>query len=167
MIDSQQFMEKVIRPATEAVGAGGPAADNLLLGTAAQESRLEYLHQLGGGPAVGVFQMEPATHDDIWANFLAYRDDLAGQIKGIAARINRGKHPPAGEMAWNLRYAAAMARVHYLRVPEALPDPDDTVGLGHYWKQHYNTSQGAGTVEEFVESFGSVEDAKRFGGDAA
>ena len=161
MLDPQQFLDYVVKNTTEAIGLDSPAADNLLLGTAAQESRLEYLHQLGGGPAVGVFQMEPATHDDIWTNFLAYRGELAGAIKAIAARINRGAHPPAEEMAWNLSYAAAMARAHYLRVPEPLPDAGDVEALAAYWKQHYNTPAGAGTEEEFVDSYQLVVDAAR------
>jgi len=41
-----------------------PVAVKLLLGTAAQESRFgTFLHQLGGGPAKGAFQMEPATFE--------------------------------------------------------------------------------------------------------
>ena len=46
-----------------------------------------------------------------------------------------------------------MARIHYLRVPEALPAADDVVGLAAYWKRYYNTELGAGTVEKFVESY--------------
>ena len=38
----------------------GLAAENLLLGTALVESGLHYLHQLGGGPALGIYQIE--TH---------------------------------------------------------------------------------------------------------
>jgi hypothetical protein len=48
------------------------AAEELLLGTALQESGLIYRRQLNNGPALGLFQMEPATHDDIWADFLTY-----------------------------------------------------------------------------------------------
>ena len=47
-------------------------AENLLMGTAAQESALgEYIRQLGNGPALGIFQMEPETFDDIVRNYLA------------------------------------------------------------------------------------------------
>ena len=44
-------------------------AVNLLMGTAAQESHLgKYRKQIGGGPALGIFQMEPATFNDIVNN---------------------------------------------------------------------------------------------------
>ena len=46
-----------------------------------------------------------------------------------------------------------MARVHYLRVPQPLPAADDIDGLARYWKAHWNTREGAGTPERFVESY--------------
>jgi hypothetical protein len=45
------------------------AAAQLLLGTALKESlQLKYRRQIQG-PALGYYQMEPATHDDIWNNY--------------------------------------------------------------------------------------------------
>ncbi len=40
---------------------------------------------------------------------------------------------------WNLAYATAMCRVHYLRVPRPLPDAGAVRAMGEYWKRHYNT----------------------------
>lgn len=56
-------------------------------------------------------------------------------------------------MTWNLRFATAMARIHYWRVPEPLPDADDIDGLARYWKQHYNAPLGHGTAEQFAENY--------------
>lgn len=149
-IDPQQFRTHVVRPAIEALGLWSESAEALLMGTAAQESHLgRYLHQVGGGPALGPFQMEPATYRDIWANYLAYRRPLANAVHDLA-----GVTVPNSEvMAYHLRYAAAMARIHYLRVPQRLPAADDIVGLAQYWKQHYNTPAGRGTVDEFVANY--------------
>ena len=44
-----------------------------------------------------------------------------------------------------------MARIHYLRVPEKLPD--NLIGYSRYWKKYYNTEQGKGTEEEFVKNY--------------
>jgi len=53
-------------------------AVELLMLTAAAESNLgEYLRQVGRGPALGIFQMEPSTETDIWYNYLRYRSELA------------------------------------------------------------------------------------------
>ena len=47
----------------------------LLLGTAAVESYFIYRRQLGGGPAVGLWQMESRTARDIFDNYLRYRPE--------------------------------------------------------------------------------------------
>lgn len=123
-------------------------AVNLLLGTAAQESAFgTYLFQLGGGPACGVFQMEPATERDIWLNFLNYRDILTKRIDKIC-HVNG---PSAFALRTNLAYQIIMTRCHYLRVKA--PIPGDLLGYAKYWKNHYNTIKGKGTEEEFVHNY--------------
>ena len=147
MIDVKQFRELIIRPALKKIKLWSPAAEELLLGTALQESRLKYIKQLGTGPACGVFQMEPATHDDIWKNYLKYKPDLASAVAKLSHSVN------AQSLITDLLYAAAMTRIHYLRVPEALPAEGDIDGMAECWKEHYNTYLGAGTEEEYIESW--------------
>jgi len=149
MLDIRQFRENIIRPALNAINATGDAAENLLIGTAIQESHLRYIRQLQDGPARGFFQMEPATHDDIWANFLRYRAELSENVKKLLV----GGEPDVTQLEWNLLYAAAMCRVHYMRVPHALPAANDIPGLAAYWKQYYNTPLGKGTEKEFEENY--------------
>lgn len=147
MLDPRQFTTHIIRPALEAIDLYSEAAAELLLGTAIQESRLTYLKQIGGGPALGLFQMEPATHDDIWAKFLEYRIELRDKVIGLVAVFG------PDEMIWNLYYAAAMCRIHYYRVPEALPEAGDISRQAEYWKAHYNTPLGAGTEQEYMANW--------------
>ena len=147
MIDTYQFVEHVIVPALNYTSTYSKSAVELLLGTAIQESRLRYLKQLGRGPALGVFQMEPRTHDDIWENYLRYKMPLAEKI----AHLAHERH--ANSLKTDLLYAAAMCRAHYLRVPAALPAAGDFEGQAAYWKEHYNTYLGAGTEEEYLENW--------------
>ena len=92
-------------------------AVNLLMGTAAQESHLgKYRKQLGGGPALGIFQMEPATFNDIVNNYLRYKPSLVVKIERVA-HVSRFK---AEDIENNDLLAICMARVHYLRVSEIL-----------------------------------------------
>ena len=150
MINVPQFIVHVIRPTLARLDLGdGRATEELLLGTAIQESRLQYLHQLGGGPAKGVFQMEPATYRDIWTNYLAYKTDLAMAVNTLSVHGAQGLEQLEG----NLYYACAMARVHYRRVPAALPEQGDLEAQAAYWKEYYNTFLGAGTVEEYIENY--------------
>lgn len=149
MIDLAHLRDEIVRPVLVELGLHSDAAEALLLGTAVQESGLVWLRQLGGGPALGIYQMEPATHDDIWANYLAYRDELADKVARLAAPWP-DRHR---QLVTNLAYATAMARIHYRRVPAALPAAGDVDGLAAYWKNHYNTAQGAGTVAEFAEKY--------------
>lgn len=148
-MDVGQFRMLVIRGPLQVVGLWSREAEELLLGTAAVESRLgHYIKQLDGGPAVGVFQMEPATHKDIWENYLKYRHDLVAKIRlFVPYRVD-----PL-DMITDLRHAAVMARLHYLRVPEKLPEMTDLHGQAWYWKNYYNTSRGAGTTNDYIAAY--------------
>lgn len=125
-------------------------AVNLLLGTAAVESAFgTYLKQLGRGPAVSVFQIEPATEKDIWENWLKFKPDL---MKGLEEQFNvTGPNPK--KLISDLGYAIVMARIFYLRKQEPIPHSDDIEALGRYWKTYYNTRLGKGTVDKFVSAF--------------
>ncbi len=147
MLDPRQFTKHIIRPALKAIDLHSVAAEELLLGTAIQESRLTYLVQIGGGPALGVFQMEPATHDDIQGNYLAYRQDLTDKV-AASCGVYKSR-----EMVWNLKYAAVMCRIHYYRVPAALPEAGNVSRQAEYWKKHYNTVAGAGTEQEYMANW--------------
>ena len=154
-MDPKQFRLHLVRPALQIVDLWSEGAEELLLGTAAQESHFKYVRQLNDGPALGFFQMEPATHNDIWANYLEYRHELACKILDACGLSD--DPPVADRLVWDARYAAIMARIHYLRVPQKLPSKDDVWGQGKYWKAYYNTPKGKGTVEEYVHNYGRVK----------
>ena len=147
---ADELLEYVIRPALNKIGLGGHDAEQLVLGTAIVESGLQYLHQLGGGPAIGLWQMEPATFTDIYANYLRYQSPLSGALASIGVVFPID----ANQMAWNLYYGAAMCRIHYRRVKAPLPKTLD--GCAEYWKEYYNTPLGKGTVRKYVKSFNNM-----------
>lgn len=146
-INSSQLHQQVIAPALSVLGLGGQAAEELLTGTCLQESDGGfYLHQLGQGPAIGIFQMEPRTHNDLWASYLSRRADLSTKVSLL---LLPGMQP-LDQLAGNLLYAAAMARLLYYRVPEALPPAGDIAAQAAYYKRWYNTAQGAASVESYL-----------------
>nr|WP_288215319.1 hypothetical protein [uncultured Butyricimonas sp.] len=124
------------------------AAENLLMGTAAQESGLgEYIRQLGNGPALGIFQMEPATFKDIVQNCLQYKPELAKLVMSVSG-VNALR---SEYLEYNLALSICMCRIHYLRVSEKMPD--NLTGWAKYWKEYYNTRLGKGIEEEFIRNF--------------
>ena len=158
-MDANHLLEYVIRPTLKSLELHSEAAEQLILGTIWQESGGRYLVQLGGGPGTGLIQMEPATHHDIWENFLMYRDGLRRRVEqflsGYAeeSAAKSGGFPPCGELIGNISYAVAMCRIHYLRVEEPLPEAGDTFAMAEYWKQYYNTASGRGSAQQFAENY--------------
>ena len=94
--------------------------------------------------------MEEATHDDLWMNYLLYRKALVNDIEDITGYNFESANSEA--LKTDDRYACVMCRVHYLRVPRPLPPAGDARAQAEYWKRWYNTSQGAGTIEHFMEA---------------
>lgn len=147
--DPTQFRHIIRRGLTPIQGASSQEAVELLMGTAAQESHLgRYLFQIKG-PAKGVFQMEPATEQDIWNNYLQFRPPLSQAVTVVTGAGG----PDSWTLTIDLSYQIVMARMHYLRVAEPLPAVDDLEGQAQYWKKYYNTPSGAGHVDEYVQNY--------------
>lgn len=151
-IEGAQLRKHIIRPTLEALNTTIPysrAAENLLLGTAAQESHMgRYLKQIHG-PARGIYQMEPGTYDDIWRSFLSFQPEIGKVVYAfLLKRFN-----DVDQLAGNLYLATAMARIHYYRVSAALPKTNDVFNQAIYWKKYYNTPRGRGQVADFVDNY--------------
>ena len=115
-----------------------------MLGTALAESGLRALRQ-HPGPALGLWQMEPVTHDDIWHSFLPHRVRLI-QTLSVWGPTPEG----APDMAWNLRYACAMARIEYMRVADVIPS--GTTNQAAYWVRFYNRGCAA-TEKHYIQAW--------------
>lgn len=155
MIDAEQFRDHIIRPSLAYIGLNSLSAEKLLLGTCAAESAMGTYIKQENGNALGVFQMEPKTHDDIHNNYLRYHDRMRRDIFKIAGmkQHNIGTIPYDTNLMINLVYATLMARVHYYRVAEELPGNNDIEGMGSYWKRYYNTEGGKGSIEHFLITY--------------
>lgn len=140
-INLTDLKHQVIEPALVAIGLMTVAGLNLVTGTALCESGASALVQMDG-PALGLWQVEPATEQDIWTNFLAYNPMMANQVQSM---LSPGATTP--QLVWNLVYGAAMCRIKYWRAPAALPAYNDANGMATYWKSVYNTAGGAGVPD--------------------
>ncbi len=151
-MDVSQFREYIIRPTLEYIGLWSQSAENLVLGTAIQESGgLRYIDQLtpGPGPAYGLYQLEKPTHDDIWTRYLPQHPELLDKVDDLLSIWPTHIE----QLRTNIQYATAMCRIFYYRFPDKLPAADDIEGLGKLYKLRYNTYKGKASVEEFVANY--------------
>lgn len=134
MMTPDAIRSSIVIPALSRLGLYSPPAERLLLGTAAVESNFVNFIQFGGGPARGMFQMEPPTFRDIMDRVLAG----ARHATLRAAVLATAAHQPAGfpELLTNHLFAAAMARAKYFSVGPAIPDRLDD--QAQYWWTNYN-----------------------------
>ena len=139
--------DTLITPVLKRMDAYSPRAVDLLLHTAIVESGLQNIAQKGGGPALGLYQMEPKTQIDIVDNYLAFRSGLSKRVADTLGRSDFGEDDPTNLM--DPEYATVFARLHYLRVPEPLPKSLEDQAW--YWKVWYNSLKGKGTPDKFLK----------------
>lgn len=165
----QQVRNEWIRPALARLARYAPAMNSLaaeqqLLGTFVLESAGgQYLRQWPAGPALGVMQVESATHLDCWLNFVDGRPTLSAILLSMVPpdyRQNGGlARSPVHDDALVAcpMYCNAIARVKYWRAPAPLPLPGDWAGMEAYHKAHYNTAGGKTRPGQFLAA---VRDAR-------
>ena len=134
MISPDVARANFVVPALSRIGLYSLNAEKLLMGTAAIESGFRFFRQTGGGPALGMFQMEPATFVWLYDQFLAGKRHAP--LKARVKALSKSATPNAQTMIDDHLFAAGMARIRYFAVSSAIP-----AGLGpqsSYWWVHYN-----------------------------
>ena len=156
MIPPYQWMKHVIRPTLKHLavvepGLGGSASEQLMLGTAIAESGLEALEQMGGGPALSMFQIEPATFEDIYYRYLQRSGKELLQV--AISELQVKAFGPLEQLGGNRFFACGIARIKFWMAPEPLPHLNDLEGMGAYYKEHYNTAGGAGSGARWADLY--------------
>ena len=127
-------------------------AYNLVFETGLAESGYRALEGYGEeNPAVSFFQIEPATIRDMWDNYISYRKPL---IKAVY-QLGLIEDNKVFSLFSNIALAAAFCRIYYRRKPGAIPK--SMPARAAYWKKHYNTKRGKGTVDHYVAANMGVE----------
>ena len=151
-MNAQQLHDLIIKPALRYMGGNYDSKDArfLLLCTAAIESKCGYYIKQIKGPALGAWQMEPETHDDIWGNCDALRKgDIPICVNSL--RLSTAVSPHDNLVASPM-YACAMARLKYSMDSASLPKHDNFREVYNYYKRIYNTPAGASTYEKFKQA---------------
>jgi hypothetical protein len=161
MIDPAQ-LRYLIAKTLRRMGLDSEAARELLMLIAAKESLLgTYLIQVGRGErvyglAIGLLQMEPATYWDDLEWVYGSTSDRPDCVKFVA------EFGATDLRAWSLNpleldLQIGIARMHFRRIPEPLPDHLDIRGLAEYWHKHW--CRGCrGTVEEAIHLYATYAD---------
>lgn len=146
-------LRSVIRATLKELGDWCLAAENLLLGTALQESGQD--SRLRSGRRLGVYRITPARHRAVWDHYLVDHPELASRVRGLA-----GQHAflrdPHGELATNLKYATAIAWMRYRQRGVKLPDAEDIEALGRCWAGCYRSRSG-GSGADFAARWLAAE----------
>lgn len=145
-LEAERVRIEIVRPALKALEPIIPwsqVAENIVLGTGAHESGdFKSRRQIGGGPALGLFEIEPNTLTDIEINYLKYRVALADKVEALFDGTDPLGKPH--QLETNDQWGAALCRIKYFRAPAKLPaDPDDVFDAGRLWAQFYNGRQSA------------------------
>ena len=146
--DASQLRFLIVKPVLIGINMWSQEAEDLMMGTAAQESLLGKYIKQDHGPALGIFQMEPRTHDDIWTRYLTQNPKVCNDLMITCKFANK---PTKEMLVYNLFYAAAMTRVFYRRIPDTIPRTLE--GQAEYWKTWYNTPQGAGSTSQYIANY--------------
>ena len=134
-----------------------PEMYSLLLGTAATESDFGDNKNPGdNGVALGVFQIQTFTHNDIWKHWLPSHPKLRAKAESAKWKFVPIKY----QLHHNLEYQTVMAAIHYLRACERLeaklPKHNDYWTQAWWWKTQFNTHLGKGTTWRFYTQYKEI-----------
>jgi hypothetical protein len=107
----------------------------------------KHRRQIGGGPALGLFQIEPTTHNSIWDN--------SDTIKSRAARF--GIKEDVSRLETDDRYSIFVAR-HYLAM-DVNPLPKTPEAMAAYCKSYWNRT-GKATPEKYLNDYRAWQDGR-------
>tara|TARA_Y100000310_G_C20565974_1_gene755510 strand:+ start:107 stop:553 length:447 start_codon:yes stop_codon:yes gene_type:complete len=143
----KKSIQKIIDWTLREMSMYSPEASEMVYKTGLAETGYRHLEQIKG-PAIGFFQVEPATMRDTWDNYIIYRQDLKSKLWGLGY----DEESDVDRVMGSIILQVVFCRLKYRRSPKALPECGDLEGQAKYWKSIYNSELGKGTVEHFMEA---------------
>jgi len=150
-------IKSLIKSTCEGMGDKFASEDAITLihETGLVESGYKYLRQLGDGPAKSFWQIEPLSAVDNLQHYLKHRKSLMLRC-AMVSMIDLKHWQNNDERLWanilekNTAAGIVHCRIKYWRVPK--PMPNTLEGRAKYWKKYYNTDQGKGTEEKYIDT---------------
>jgi hypothetical protein len=137
-IYATDLRELIIRPTLLHLNDWSLAAENLLIGTAAQESLLAFRIRSNDTKKLGLFQISADTHTRIWDEYIVLDPEIASRLRGLASQQQFLKSPH-NELATNLSYATGVAWMIYKQRLQQLPEHNNIKALAQCWADYYCT----------------------------
>ena len=117
------------------------------------ESGYNYVAQVPEADALGYWQVQKGTYLDNQVNFLDFKNEF-NHYWVLLKKIHIASYP---SMASDCVFACYMGAITVYRAPASLPQYNDIEGMANYWKTYYNTSQGAGSIEDAFQVMQQVK----------
>lgn len=146
---AEEIRHLVVRETLRELNDWSLCNENLLLGTAAQESGLGA--KLKEGRMAGIYHISPAAHRAVWDKYLIHKPDLASIVRGMAGQRSFLQDPHR-ELVTNLKYATAIAWLIYKRSGQQLPEESTPEQLAKFWHRHFH-ARATGRIEDYVANF--------------
>lgn len=150
-LDPREVRDFIVRPVLGILQLPSPlVSERLVMGTAAQESGFGHIKQ-AGGPALGLWQMEPATFNDLFYGYLRHTKVASLRLRLQGCMIDGME--PVDQLKGNLYFSAAMCRIHYYAKPFTMSANASAAELAAIWKKWYNSMLGTGTEAQFIANY--------------
>lgn len=150
----KELQHLVIKPTLEYLGDFSLSAQTLLVATAAIESELGFHLAEEHSRGLGVYRINPRSHQLVWDQYLAKDPDLASKVRGLASQREFLANPH-NELTTNLRYATAIAWMLYKRKDKPLPEASDITAMGKFWRRHFHSRPHA-SLEAFINRYNQL-----------
>jgi hypothetical protein len=155
-IYASDLRELVIKPYLQGLGEYSEVAENLLLGTAAQESLLGLHCYCAQTRGLGLYRITAEKHRELWDKYLVQFPDLASHQRGLASQQQFLKDPH-GELISNLIYTTGMAWMIYRRAAIDTSKPLDLLALAQLWANHFDNGTGTSrNADDFMQTYRSL-----------
>ena len=145
-MEKSQLLKMVIEPELKNMGLYTKKWAEFILMIIAHESMQgRYISQVKG-PALGLSQMEPFTHNAVVSYLKDRRPEMVHYMHKNHGGFNCEK------LVYDLRYMVAMSRLFFIRFPERLPD-ENLESMSEYAKFRWNTELGAAKPRDYLEAY--------------
>ena len=152
-IDVSDLRELIVKPYLKGLGEYSDIAENLLRGTAAQESLLGARCFCTQTKGFGLYRITAEKHQELWDRYLVQFPDLASQQRGLASQQQFLKNPH-GELISNLTYSTGMAWMIYRRNLIDTTKPLEISTLAQLWANYFDNGTGCPrNADDFMQTY--------------